>query len=781
MIGERNSTSRAIRTAILAGLISVFVGQTSAVTGGVLRGRVLDSTQAPIEGAQIEAVREGDTTPHSTLTSHNGEFTLSAAPGKWTLKASCNGFEDASQTVNLADGGSETREFVLKVAGSRQSVTVNESADYRITAVSSATKTLTPLRDLPQSVTVVPQELIKDQMMMSMGDVVRYVPGITSIQGENNRDQLVIRGTSTSADFFLNGVRDDVQYYRDLYNLDRVEALKGPNAMLFGRGGGGGVINRVTKEAGFAPLHEFTILGGSFGNKRFTADLDQRLSNRVALRLNGMYENSGSFRDFVNLERHGINPTITITPGPKTRFTVSYENVRDDRVSDRGIPSFQGKPVDVDTSTYYGNPQQSHVGARVNLGSIMMEHQSTRVTIRNRTMIGNYDRGYQNFVPGALSADAALVSLSAYNNATLRRNVFNQTDVIATASTGRLRHQIVVGTEVGLQLTNNFRNTGYFNNSATSILVPFANSVISTPTVFRQSATDADNHLQADIGAAYVQDQVDVSRKIQVVAGVRFDRFDLRFHNNRTNDTLRRVDNLVSPRAGVVYKLRPSVSLYGSYTVSELPSSGDQFSSLTTVTQQVKPEKFTNREVGVKWDAGQSLSFTLAAYRLDRTNTRSTDPNDPTRIVQTGSQRSNGFELGWNGSMTRRWRVAGGYAYQDVFVTSATTAARAGAQVAQAPHHAFSIWNSYQILPKLGAGLGVLYRAGMFAAFDDSVRLPGYSRVDAAVYYSVSERARVQVNMENLTGRKYFLNADSNTNISPGSPRAVRLGLIARF
>jgi catecholate siderophore receptor len=215
--------------------------------------------------------------------------------------------------------------------------------------------------------------------------------------------------------------------------------------------------------------------------------------------------------------------------------------------------------------------------------------------------------------------------------------------------------------------------------------------------------------------------------------------------------------------------------------VSYLPSSGDQFSSLTTVTQQVKPEKFDNYELGAKWDVSRSFSLTTAVYRLNRTNTRSTDPNDPTRIVQTGSQRTNGYELGWTGSLTRRWRVAGGYAYQDAFVTSATTGAKAGAQVAQVPHHTFSLWNNYQILPKLGAGLGILNRADMFAAIDDTVRLPGYTRADAAVYYSLSEHVRLQANVENLLDRKYYINADSNTNISPGFARAVRVGLITRF
>ena len=178
--------------------------------------------------------------------------------------------------------------IVLQVAGSNSTVTITAASDYQTDSVGSATKTLTPLRDIPQSITVVTNKQIRDQSMVSIAEVVNYVPGITSHQGENNRDQLVIRGNNTSADFFLNGVRDDVQYYRDLYNVERFEALKGPNAMIFGRGGGGGVINRVTKEAGFAPLLELTAQGGSFRSRRFTGDFDHPLSNRVAFRLNGL-------------------------------------------------------------------------------------------------------------------------------------------------------------------------------------------------------------------------------------------------------------------------------------------------------------------------------------------------------------------------------------------------------------------------------------------------------------------------------------------------------------
>ena len=585
---------------------------------------------------------------------------------------------------------------MLEIAPHLDAVTVSDSG-YQLAATSSGTKTLTPMRDIPQAITVVTQELIKDQMMMSIGDVVRYVPGITAHQGENNRDQVIIRGNSSSADFFVNGVRDDVQYYRDLYNLDRVEALKGPNAMIFGRGGMGGVINRVSKEAGFTPLREISLMGGSFGSRRFATDFNHPFNEKAAFRFNGVYENSDSFRDYVGLERYGLNPTFTIAPSQETKVTLGYEYFNDKRVADRGIPSYQGKPADTDISTFFGNPDDSRVRFHVNLGSANISHQVGALNIRNRTMFGDYDRFYQNYVPGAVTADKSQVALSSYNNATQRRNLFNQTDLTYLATTGRIRHTLLTGVEVGRQLTDNFRTTGFFNNTAVSVLAPYANPTISTPVTFRQSATDADNHLRTNLAATYVQDQIELSRYVHVTAGVRFDYFDLQYHNNRNAENLRRIDHLVSPRAGIVFKPITPLSVYGSYSVSYLPSAGDQFSSLTTITQQVKPEKFTNYEFGTKWDIDRYLSLTTAVFRLDRTNTRATDPNDPTRIIQTGSQRTNGFELGANGSITRSWRIAGGYAYQDAFITSATAAARLGAQVGQVPHHTLSLWNNYQV------------------------------------------------------------------------------------
>src|SRR5262249_24084072 len=202
-----------------------------------------------------------------------------------------------------------------------------------VTSTATATKSATPVRDVPQSITVVSGQLMKDQLMASMGDVVRYVPGITAHQRENNRDEIIIRGNRSSADFFVNGVRDDVQYYRDLYNLDRVEALKGPNAMIFGRGGAGGVINRVTKEAVFQPLRAITVQGGAYGNARVTGDVDQPLGGKVAFRVNGMFEHADSFRQSVGLDRYGVTPTVSWFPGDRTKVAVRYEHLHDRRVA----------------------------------------------------------------------------------------------------------------------------------------------------------------------------------------------------------------------------------------------------------------------------------------------------------------------------------------------------------------------------------------------------------------------------------------------------------------
>ncbi|MGH7513583.1 MAG: TonB-dependent receptor, partial [Gemmatimonadales bacterium] len=468
-------------------------------------------------------------------------------------------------------------------------VTAKRQPAYNRLRTSSATKTPTPLRDVPQSVTVVTKDLIADQGMRSMADVTRYVPGVTMGQGEGNRDQPTIRGNGTTASFFVDGVRDDVQYFRDLYNVERVEGLKGGNALIFGRGVGGGVINRVTKQAEFTPTRELTVQGGSYGAKRGAIDIGQGVSGTLALRLNGMYENSDLFRRDVNVERYGLNPTLTFAPGSRTRITAGYEHFYDHRTADRGIPSFEGQPAFTDPRTFFGDPSQSYADAKVSVGTIAVEQEITPdLEVHNRTVYGFYDKFYQNIYPGAVDSTGSQVSLNAYNQGVGRWNAFNQTEVTYRAATGSVRHTLLGGVEVGRQVTRNNRNTGYFGGTETSLTEPFSSPTVSTPVTFLRAATDADNRTRNTTVSLYAQDQVALTPYLHLIAGARYEHFDLVFDNLRNGTELSRTDNLVSPRAGLVVKPVEPLSFYASYSVTYLPSSGDQFTSLTATTQTLE-------------------------------------------------------------------------------------------------------------------------------------------------------------------------------------------------
>jgi catecholate siderophore receptor len=598
--------------------------------------------------------------------------------------------------------------------------------------------------------------------------------------GEGHRDQPTIRGNSSTADFFVDGIRDDAQYLRDLYNVERVEAIMGPNALAFGRGGAGGVLNRVSKQAGFSPAASLTVEGGSFDHARETADLNTPLGDRVALRINGLIERSGGFRQFSRVHREGVTPTATIFAGSSTAVRLDYERFHDERTVDRGIPSFAGAPFPTARSTFFGVPDSSRAFARVDAAGVTVEHGfAGGVSLRHATRGVRYDKLYQNvFAASAVNAAGTQVSLSGYNNGTKRDNLFNQTDLTGRVVTGAITHTLLLGGELSRQSTDNVRNTAYFNGgTATSLAVSVDAPSPAAVVAFRQSATDADNHVRLDIGAGYLQDQLAIGSQWQAVAGVRIDRFDLRFHNNRTGEDLLRADRLVSPRAGLVYKPVEAASVYGSYSVSHLPSAGDQFSSLTATARTLEPERFTNRELGAKWDASPSLSLSAAIFQLDRTNSTAHDPNDATRIVQTGAQRTNGCELGVTGEIGDRWQLAGGYALQRATLTSATTAGVEGATAPLVPRHTVSLWNRVQLVPSAGVGLGVMHQGGMYASIDNSVTLPAFTRVDAALFLTLHRDARLQLNVENLFGTAYYATAQGNNNILPGAPQTLRLAV----
>jgi catecholate siderophore receptor len=407
----------------------------------------------------------------------------------------------------------------------------------------------------------------------------------------------------------------------------------------------------------------------------------------------------------------------------------------------------------------------------------LVERTRGALTLRNHSRLVRYDKFYQNVFPGAVTPAGTEVALSAYNNATDRRSVFNQTDVILTTGTDRLRHTFLAGAEISRQRSDNYRATGYFDGTASSILVPFDAPTVAAPVEYRQSASDADNRVHADVIALYAQHQLAIGARWQAIAGLRYDRFDLDFHDNRSGQDLTRHDVMLSPRVGLVYKPAEPVSLYGTYSVSHLPSAGDQFASLTPTTRALEPEGFTNREVGLKWDVRPNLAMTAAWYRLDRTNTAAPDPNSTTRLVQTGRERSTGHEISLVGNVTGAWQIAAGYASQRATIVSRTAAAAPGAIVPLVPRQTLSFWNRYQIVPRVGLGLGVVHQTKMFAAIDNSVTLPGFTRVDGAAFVTISGSLRAQLNIENVLDERYYPTSHGNNNIAPGAPRTLRLSL----
>ncbi|HEX9171804.1 MAG TPA: TonB-dependent siderophore receptor, partial [Telluria sp.] len=662
---------------------------------------------------------------------------------------------------------------VVKVVGSADS-------GYAEKISVSAMKTDTLLRDTPQSLTVITRELMNDQAMQSIADAILYVPGIVTAQGEGNRDAAVFRGNSSTSDFYVDGMRDDVQYYRDFYNIESVEAIKGANAMIFGRGGSGGVINRVSKQAGWAPVRKASASVGSYGHRRAAVDVGGALSTDMAVRVNAMAERSDSYRRGVELERKGINPTMTLRAGKNTSVSLAYEHFRDDRIADRGVPSLNGRPYNADQSTFFGNAELSPTGVRVNAVSAHLTHDfGNNLVLRNHTRVARYDKFYQNvYANGAVSASSGRLAVGAYYDATERTSSFNQTDLTFSIATGNVTHKLLTGVEFGRQETDNIRRAGVFaGNASVAATSPAYTGGVSFPT-----ATTS-NYSAANVASVYVQDQIVFSPQWQAVAGLRYDRFSVDFNNRlaTSNAAFEVTDTPVSPRAGLIYKPVEAMSLYASYSRAYVPRAGDQLTSLTASNRAFDPEKFDNVEVGMKWDVTPALSAKAAMYQLDRTNVAVPGALAGSSVLVDG-QTTRGVELELSGHVTPAWSVMGGYAYQDAELTADQSATvRSGAKLAMVPEHTFSLWNRYNINEQLGAALGLLYRDSLYTSTSNTVTLPSFTRVDGALYYRLSKQYRLQLNVENLLDRKYWASAHNDNNITPGAPRSVKLSLFASF
>ena len=666
---------------------------------------------------------------------------------------------------------------------SRTIIVTGLSEGYLATNSVTATKTDTPLIDIPQTINVVTREQLDDQAHHSLADILRYVPGTTVGQGEGNRDQITLRGQNTTADFFLDGVRDDVQYYRGLYNIERVEILKGPYALIFGRGGGGGIINRVQK----SPLSDDFIYAGqasinSLGAYDMSADVNAPLSDAAAVRINAVYENFDSHRDFVGGARYAWNPYVAFKLNDAWKLGLSYEYVHDDRTTDRGIPSIASgagqpnRPIAGYRNQFFGVPGANYTKLEAQIAKLRLDGALTsNLSFSGTILYGDYDKTYLNVYPnGAATAQSGTVALAAYSDPTQRENFIAQANLVWGVETGPLMHKILVGTEYGDQKSANRRINGALSNATFNLSNPIF------PTV-NFNALSRDTVSDVTFFSVYVQDQISFGDHIDVVAGLRYDNFDIDGTDllPAVDRPFARKDEKVSPRLGLIFKPQENISLYGSYSQSFLPRSGDQFLALTVTQQNLAPEKFTNYEIGAKWDVQPNLNLTLAAFQLERSNATTPDPRNPVVSINIGTTRTQGIELAVTGNITSSWQVHGGYSYQD-----AALAGNDSVRLGQVPQHQASLWNRYDFNDRFAAGLGIMHQSSQFAAIrtaPNTTKLPAFTRVDAAFYYDLSDALQLQLNVENLFDTDYYSDAHNNNNISTGAPINGRFTIRAKF
>ena len=647
----------------------------------------------------------------------------------------------------------------------------------------TATKTDTPLIDIPQTINVVTREQLDDQAHHSLADILRYIPGTTVGQGEGNRDQITLRGQNTTADFFLDGVRDDVQYYRGLYNIERVEILKGPYALIFGRGGGGGIINRVQK----SPVIDDFIYAGpasinSFGAYDASVDLNTPLSGAAAVRINAVYESLDSHRDYVGGERYAGNPYVAFNLNDAWKFGLSYEYVNDDRTTDRGIPSIAtgagqpNRPISGYRDQFFGTPGVNRTQFEAQIAKLRLDGQlATNLSFSGTMLYGDYDKTYVNvYANGAASAQNGTVALAAYSDPTQRENFIAQGNLIWDVETGPLAHKILIGAEYGDQQSANRR----FNGALSSSTLNLANPVF--PTVAFNMVT-RDTVSDVTFSSVYVQDQISLGDHIDVVAGLRYDSFDISGTDllPAIDRPFARKDDKISPRLGVIFKPQENISLYSSYSQSFLPRSGDQFLSLTVSQENLAPEKFTNYEIGAKWDVQPNLNLTLAVFQLERSNATTPDPLNPLASINIGKTRTQGVELAATGKITSLWQVHGGYSYQDAKLVGNNSV-----RLGQVPKQQASLWNRYDLYPNFAVGLGIIHQSSQFAAIRttaNTTKLPAFTRIDAALFYDVSDTVQLQMNVENLLDANYYSDAHNNNNISTGAPINGRFTIRAQF
>tara|TARA_A100001234_G_scaffold150552_1_gene132544 strand:+ start:4963 stop:7023 length:2061 start_codon:yes stop_codon:yes gene_type:complete len=644
----------------------------------------------------------------------------------------------------------------------------------------NALKTPVPVLDVPQTVTIVTDDDIRSQGFREIGDIIRYTPGVNTSQGEGHRDAVVFRGVRSTADFYLDGVRDDVQYYRSLYNVEQVEILRGPNALLFGRGGTGGIINRVTKKAVLDEVFGSYDLGtDSFGALDFAADYNVQTSSNSALRFNIHSDALENHRDHYDGTRFGMNPTVTVALSDKTTVDLSYEYADHERFIDRGIPTINNAPDESLSNIVFGDPDINTTTLEANIMRANVSHRFSENRKGNLAVqSSSFEKMYQNLY--ASGYDGTLVTMDGYLDPTERDNFIISGNIVNEVVTGSVTHTILVGAELINTENKNHRydtnwSTTDDDNEVFDISRPMDFTVNSAGVATAVNFTNSlKSKTESDISVTslFIQDQMDLTDNIKLMIGGRLDSFDITVDDIKNGTSESRTDDRFSPRAGLIYKPQESVSLYMSYSESFLPRSGEQFKKLDATAARLDPDVFESTEVGVKWAMTDTLSFTAAIF--DSEQTKATYDNVTGENSEIRGLQVDGMEVELSGQASDKLELAVGYSSLDGTTSS-------GGVAREVPDHTFSLFVKYQVDENFGWALGVTQQGESHIKDNSTLVLPEYTRFDFATYWNVSDDMVLRLNVENLSDELYFPHSHSTHQASVGEPLNARVSLTKRF
>ena len=644
----------------------------------------------------------------------------------------------------------------------------------------NALKTPVPVLDVPQTVTIVTDDDIRSQGFREIGDIIRYTPGVNTSQGEGHRDAVVFRGVRSTADFFLDGVRDDVQYYRSLYNVEQVEILRGPNALLFGRGGTGGIINRVTKKAVLGEAFGGYDLGtDSFGALDFAADYNVQTSSNSALRFNIHSDALENHRDHYDGTRFGMNPTVTVALSDKTTVELSYEYADHERFIDRGIPTINNAPDESLSNIVFGDPDINTTTLEANIMRANVSHKFSENRKGNLAVqSSSFEKMYQNLY--ASGYDGTLVTMDGYLDPTERDNFIISGNIVSEVVTGSVTHTILVGAELINTENKNHRydtnwSTTDDDNEVFDISRPMDFTVNSAGVATAVNFTNSlKSKTESDISVTslFIQDQMDLTDNIKLMVGGRLDSFDITVDDIKNGTSESRTDDRFSPRAGLIYKPQESVSLYMSYSESFLPRSGEQFKKLDATAARLDPDVFESTELGVKWAMTDTLSFTAAIF--DSEQTKATYDNVTGENSEIRGLQVDGMEVELRGQVSDKLELAVGYSSLEGTTSS-------GGVAREVPDHTFSLFAKYQVDENFGWALGVTQQGESHIKDNSTLILPEYTRFDFAAYWDVSDDMVLRLNVENLSDELYFPHSHSTPQASVGEPLNARVSLSKRF